>query len=273
MNILLWIALIGVIVFLLGLAYSRYSTAATKQPASKTISPAASPATALPMPVAPVIKPVATPPVASKPLEAAVTEVKSGVGIVPHATDKPVEAQPAPVKAPAPVIRIVPAAEPVGPAHNKPNHPTNVITADVPAGKPTSTELAIESPAASVEPERLTKPRHDKADDLTQIPGIGKAIQIKLYSAGIYHYDQLIGLSKIQATWINKAIGFAGRYERENWSAQAKKLAAKSNTPTAETPKRAPKAAAKTTNKSAVVKTKAAVKPKAKTVKKPTTAL
>ena len=273
MNILLWIALIGVIVFLLGLAYSRYSKAATKQPATKTISPAISPAPSSITSPTPAIK-------ASKPLEGAVAEVKSAADIQPRVTEKPAVAKPAPVKAPAPAIKIVPAAEPVGPAHTQPNQAAIANTTATPTEKPASKPAAPEAPAPAVEPERLKKPRHDKADDLTQITGIGKAIQIKLFSAGIYHYDQLLGLSKVQTTWINNVIGFAGRYERENWSTQAKKLAAKSSTATAEAPKRTPKAPAKVATKAAgkavgkpsVVKTKVEAKPKAKTVKKPTTA-
>lgn len=253
MNILLWIALIGVIVFLLGLAYSKLSTSASKQPATKTISPAISPSSASPAEVK------ATSPKSTNIDDAVVVE-KPAPDIQPIAVQKTTEEKPAPVKPSAPVNKIIPAAEPVGPSHSMPNNTTAIIATEKPAAKP----VAPEVPAPAVEPERLKKPRNDKADDLTQITGVGKAIQNKLFNAGIFHYDQLTGLSAVQTTWINTVIGFSGRYERENWGVQAKKLAAKSNTAPAEAQKRVSKAAVK----APVTKTKTVSKPKTKTVKK-----
>ena len=257
MNILLWIALIGVIVFLLGLAYSKFSSSASKQPATKTISPAIAPSSTSP------VEAKANAPKNTN-IRGAVIVEKSAPDIQPITVQKMTEEKPAPVKPSASVSKITPAAEPVGPSHSKPNNTVEINAAEKPAAKSTTPE----APAPAIEPVRLKKPRNDKADDLTQITGIGKAIQNKLFSAGIFHYDQLTGLSAVQTTWIDTVIGFTGRYERENWGVQAKKLAAKSNTAPAEAPKRVAKVAAK----APATKTKTASKPKAKTVKKtPTT--
>jgi len=254
MDFLLWIALAGVIVFLLGLLYSKFISPNSKQPATHTIPPAKSP-----VPVKAASKKPAqtkTPP-APPSIKMVVPETKQAdAGKQPEQTT-PVKAQ----------EKIIPAAEPVGPAHSKPS----VTPAALMAPKPVKNEeqqventtpLASEPetiavPQPATEPDLLKKPRNGNADDLTLISGIGKAIQNKLFAIGIYHYDQLADLNELQIDWLNRSTGFAGRAERENWCAQAKKLMAKSTT--------APSTAAKRTVKKA---TKPTTKPKPKTVKK-----
>lgn len=259
MNILLWIALIGVFVFLLGFIYSKFSNNSAKQPAANTISPAISP----PSPSENKAKVVeskhtgsdATPP-------KTVSAPKS-----PEISDDRDE-RPALIKSAATIEKHIPAAEPVGPAHSKPEH----ITVVAAVSKPEKTSVSQSAPAVALEPERLTKPRNAKADDLSQITGIGKAIQSKLFSAGIFHYDQLADLSALQIDWLNNAIGFSGRYERENWGAQAKKLVIKSAASKQEPVKRSSKAVVKTATKAAAPKAKTTAKPKPKHAKKPSVA-
>lgn len=252
MDFLLWIALAGVIVFLLGLFYSKLIDKSAKQPAADRIQPAKSPVTK-----ADKVKPAEskTPPAPSS--------VKM---VVPQQSTPATETQPAATKAKTPAAKTIPAAEPVGPAHSKPAEIVQAIVTEAPvtiqSAEPVIEEIEPE-PAETLpatEPERLTKPRHDQADDLTQINGIGKAIQEKLFTAGIFHYDQLSDLNEHQIKWLNHATGFAGRAERENWSAQAKKLASKAAA--TEVPKRAVKKPAKTAGKTT------AAKAKPKTVKK-----
>jgi NADH-quinone oxidoreductase subunit E len=102
-------------------------------------------------------------------------------------------------------------------------------------------------------PELLDAPREDKTDDLTVISGIGKAIQTMLNKLGVYHYDQIASWSDEEAAWIERHIGFPRRIARENWIAQAAKLAEATSKPAAKRPVRAKKAPAR---------------PKAKPVKK-----
>lgn len=254
MDYLLWIALAGVIVFLLGLLYSKFISPNTKQPATNTIPPAKSPA-----PVKAASEKAAQPKASPAPpsIKMVVPEAKQA-----NAGEQP--EQVAPVKAQE---KIIPAAEPVGPAHSKPITTTAPLIVPIPAKSeklhienttPLSSEpetIAIPQPAT--EPDLLKKPRNNTADDLTLINGIGKAIQNKLFAIGIFHYDQLADLNELQIGWLNRSTGFAGRAERENWSAQAKKLIAKSAP--------APNTVAKRTVKKA---TKPTTKAKPKTVKK-----
>lgn len=71
---------------------------------------------------------------------------------------------------------------------------------------------------------RLTKPM-GKADDLTQIKGVGAVLQDKLYKAGIFHFWQVAALKKAQITALESELSFPGRVTRDAWKAQAKVLA------------------------------------------------
>jgi len=254
MDFLLWIALAGVIVFLLGLLYSKFISSKAQQPATNTIAPAKTPVAANSM--GREEEKAKTPP-APPSVKMVLPETKQ-----PDTDKKPAQDAPAKTKA-----KTVPAAEPVGPAHSKADvAPAAPLMAQAPVksekphievSQPLSKEPeAIVEPQPVTEPELLKKPRQGTADDLTQISGIGKAIQNKLYAIGIFHYDQLADLNEMQINWLNRNTGFAGRAERENWCAQAKKLAAKSTAPAAPL-KRAVKKAAKPASK-----TTAKAKPK-----------
>lgn len=73
-------------------------------------------------------------------------------------------------------------------------------------------------------PKTLKSARNRKADALTGIAGIGKAVEDQLNSIGIFHYSQLASWSPEEAVWIGNEIGFPGRVERENWIKQASNL-------------------------------------------------
>ncbi|MBJ6131982.1 50S ribosomal protein L21 [Ochrobactrum sp. Q0168] len=94
-------------------------------------------------------------------------------------------------------------------------------------------------------PELLDAPREGKADDLTAINGIGKAIQTMLNALGVYHYNQIASWSDAESAWIERHIGFPRRIVRENWIGQAKKLVETTIKPAAKRPARAKKAPAK----------------------------
>jgi large subunit ribosomal protein L21 len=109
-------------------------------------------------------------------------------------TEKPVKAaKPAAAKSPAPAAK--PAAEPAA----KPKTP------------------AKKAPARKAA---------DKADDLTQISGIGRVIADKLADLGITRLKQIAGLSAKKAAEIDEQLNFKGRIEREEWIEQAKELIA-----------------------------------------------
>jgi predicted flap endonuclease-1-like 5' DNA nuclease len=73
-----------------------------------------------------------------------------------------------------------------------------------------------------------------KADDLKQIAGIGPKLEQKLNSLGIWHHDQIAGWTQANVDWVNSAISFRGRIERERWVSQAKDLLRKAAAPAAE---------------------------------------
>ncbi len=75
-------------------------------------------------------------------------------------------------------------------------------------------------------PRTLKSARNRKADALTSVAGIGKAIEDKLNSIGVFHFSQLASWSQEEAVWIGNEIGFPGRVERENWIKQASNLRA-----------------------------------------------
>lgn len=160
-----------------------------------------------------------SPPIISK-VSASVDKTKQKAQ---KANEKPVTK-----KAPA-AAKIVPDAEPVGPAQNViPLSESAVKSAKISA-KTKSPPKTKDKPVAVVEkpktkPDILKAPRDGKADDLTKIKGIGVAIQKKLNNAGIFHLDQLIDLNAEQQKWLGEQINFRGRVEREEWVAQAKKI-------------------------------------------------
>ncbi|MBN9046921.1 MAG: 50S ribosomal protein L21 [Rhizobiales bacterium] len=112
--------------------------------------------------------------------------------------------------------KTVPDAEPVG--------------GDLPVQSPDRMQDEPGKPEPEPEPGRpalLEAPRRGRADDLTAIAGIGKAVQSMLNGAGVFHYDQIAGWTADEAEWIDRRIGFPRRVERERWVVQASKLAGK----------------------------------------------
>lgn len=74
------------------------------------------------------------------------------------------------------------------------------------------------------QPELIEQPRDGRADDLKLISGIGPKLEQKLNSIGIWHYDQVARWSPANIDWVNAAISFRGRIEREKWASQARQL-------------------------------------------------
>ena len=61
-------------------------------------------------------------------------------------------------------------------------------------------------------------------DDLTQISGVGDALEKKLNVLGIYTIEQISKWTKDHQVWIGNEIGFPGRPEREEWVTEAKSI-------------------------------------------------
>ncbi len=89
---------------------------------------------------------------------------------------------------------------------------------------PESVEAAVQQAGSGLEPVRLGAPR-GPVDDLTVISGIGPGNQQELNELGIYHYWQIAGWTPEHVAWVSNRIRFPKRIVRENWMAQAAKLA------------------------------------------------
>lgn len=65
-----------------------------------------------------------------------------------------------------------------------------------------------------------------KADDLTQISGVGKVLVGKLNDAGINSLEQVAKLTADDIAALDEKLSFKGRIERDNWVQQAKDILA-----------------------------------------------
>ena len=65
----------------------------------------------------------------------------------------------------------------------------------------------------------------EEKDDLKQIDGIGRFVEEKLNSIGIYNFSQIANMDQKITEQVNEAIGLGpGRIERDEWVLQAKRM-------------------------------------------------
>lgn len=74
-------------------------------------------------------------------------------------------------------------------------------------------------------PPRMKKPA--KPDDLKLISGVGPKLEGVLNGLGIYKFEQIAKWKKPERDWVDGYLKFKGRIDRDDWVAQAKKLAKK----------------------------------------------
>jgi predicted flap endonuclease-1-like 5' DNA nuclease len=82
-------------------------------------------------------------------------------------------------------------------------------------------EAQAPKPADEDKPELFEQPRDGRADDLKMVSGVGPKLEQKLNSLGIWHWAQIASWTPKEIEWVNTAIGFRGRIEREKWVSQA----------------------------------------------------
>ena len=76
-------------------------------------------------------------------------------------------------------------------------------------------------------PATLDGARDGVADDLKQIKGIGPKMEKMCNALGLYHFDQIAAWTPDEEAWVNANLeGFKGRVSRDEWTVQAKLLAA-----------------------------------------------
>lgn len=99
-----------------------------------------------------------------------------------------------------------------------------------PGAASSGTVIERQKPPEGERPD-LFAAAHGKADDLKHISGIGPKLEQKLNSLGIWHYYQIGGWTQSNVDWVNNAISFKGRIERERWVQQARDLMEKAIMP------------------------------------------
>lgn len=100
---------------------------------------------------------------------------------------------------------------------------TGGLTPASAAAQPAAAPAAPRPPEGD-QPKLFDKPKGGHADDLKLIGGIGPKLEQKLNSIGVWHYDQIASWTRQEIDWVNAAISFPGRIEREDWVAQARAL-------------------------------------------------
>lgn len=92
------------------------------------------------------------------------------------------------------------------------------------AKKPAAKKDEAAKPAAKkAAPKKEATPA--KADDLTKMKGLGKVFAGKLEAEGITTFAQIAKMKKADVEALEEKIGAAGKFESNDWVAQAKELA------------------------------------------------
>jgi NADH-quinone oxidoreductase subunit E len=80
--------------------------------------------------------------------------------------------------------------------------------------------------AVGARPLAIEAPRGDAPDDLQRIKGVGPINEKRLHELGIFHFEQIAVWVRSEIRWVGTYLSFPGRIDREQWVAQAAKLAA-----------------------------------------------
>ena len=109
-------------------------------------------------------------------------------------------------------------------APKKDDAPKAETAAKTEAKKPAAKKADADKPAAK---KAATKKEAApaKADDLTKMKGLGKVFAGKLEAEGITTFAQIAKMKKADIEALEEKIGAAGKFESNDWVAQAKELA------------------------------------------------
>ncbi|MGY3439548.1 MULTISPECIES: endonuclease [unclassified Marinovum] len=95
----------------------------------------------------------------------------------------------------------------------------------------TAPDASAKASGTGAKPAALSAARASGADDLKQIKGVGPKMEQMLNGMGFYHFDQIAAWTDSEVSWVDDNLeGFKGRVSRDAWVAQAKTLAAVSDT-------------------------------------------
>jgi NADH-quinone oxidoreductase subunit E len=96
---------------------------------------------------------------------------------------------------------------------------------------PTDATPAEKADAVGDRPLALEAPRDGGPHDLQSIKGVGPVNEKRLHELGVFHFDQIATWGRSEIRWVATYLSFPGRIDREQWVAQAAKLAAGQNGP------------------------------------------
>ena len=97
---------------------------------------------------------------------------------------------------------------------------------EAPKAEAPKAEAPKAAPKASGAAAPLFTAPAGEPDDLKKISGVGPVIEKKLHALGITQYEQVAAFTADDIVDVDDALAFKGRIERDDWLAQAKKLAA-----------------------------------------------
>lgn len=103
------------------------------------------------------------------------------------------------------------------------------VVADPAASDPVMAEPTVTTTEGvePVKPPMRDAPKEGGPDDLTQIRGIGPALESMLHRMGVYHFDQIASWSPAEVAWADENLeDFKGRVTRDDWVGQARELEA-----------------------------------------------
>jgi large subunit ribosomal protein L21 len=112
-----------------------------------------------------------------------------------------------------------------GEAPEKSAKPVKAKKAEPKKAETKKTEAKAEKPAEEKKKAAPKKAKAAEGDDLTQISGVGPVIVKKLNGEGVTTFAQIAAWSDADVEAIEEKLSFKGRVGREDWIAQAKKLA------------------------------------------------
>lgn len=167
------------------------------------------------------LRPLTTAPVTAAPVAQPAAPQPAPVGVsteLEPAIMAGIERTEAPVVA-APALAV--KAEPVTELLDRTSRPKASLLSSM---TPESVRAAVEQAGTGLEPHRLSAPE-GHPDDLTLISGIGADNERELNMLGIYHYWQVASWTPEHVAWLSARVHSAPRIVRENWMAQAARLA------------------------------------------------
>lgn len=101
------------------------------------------------------------------------------------------------------------------------------VAVAAPVAAPVMAAPVMAVAGTAMRPAALAGPRGGRADDLKLVKGIGPKLEILCNTLGFWHFDQIANWTPAEVAWVDENLeGFKGRVTRDEWTQQARDLAA-----------------------------------------------